>query len=100
MIVRGLNAQHIPESVGTGVKIFPHSNSCPAHMHLRSIWAGFCPEGTQGKLVWRSRRNRWGNEDGGSGGLNRLRVMFTMYSSTNLFSVCLTGLRNTSTRGG
>ena len=44
-IVRGLKAQQIPESVGTGVKISLHSNSLPAHLHLSSMRLEVDPAG-------------------------------------------------------
>ena len=91
-IVRGLKAQQIPESVGTGVKISPHSNSLPAHIHFKSMRLVADPAGApQSRLVWRRSRKKFGKEEGGSGGENRLRVTFIMCSLINFFSFVLAG---------
>ena len=90
--MRGLKAQHIPESVGTGVKISPHSNSLPAHIHFSSMRLEVDPAGApQSRLVWRRSRKKFGKEEGGSGGENRLRVTFIMCSLINFFSFVLAG---------
>ena len=83
------------------MKISPHSNSLPAHIHFKSMRLEVDPAGApQNRLVWRRSRKKFGKEEGGSGGENRLRVTFIMCSSINFFSFVLAGLRNTSTRGG
>ena len=70
-----------------------------AHLYLRIIWAWSWSDEKQGRFVWRSRLKMWGKEEGGSGGLNKSRVVFFILSSTNSFSICFEGLRSTSTAG-
>ena len=68
-------------------------------MYLRIMWGWYWSDEKQGRLVWRSRLNIWGKEEGGSGGLNKSRVVFIIFSPTNSISPRLMGLRNTSTGG-